>query len=279
MKKFFHSVSILCYDNDGGSGEGGGEGGEGGSADTGLAGQAGAGNANANANNAGGGDSGKTFTQEELNKILAEDKRKHQEKIKTLEASYQELLENQNLTKEERDKLQARLEDVQKAQLTKEQRAELERKKMEESYNNRLEEALKSASHWENLYKESTVDRSLQDAAMSADAFNPQQIIGLLKPMTTLKEEDGKLVPMIDFPDVSEKDGKPINTLRTPEDAVKRMRELPKMWGNLFKSNVVSGVGAGNANNAGNTDFDYENMTPEQYRKHRREIQERLSKR
>jgi len=213
-----------------------------------------------------------------LNKILADDKRKHQEKYQTLESSYQELLQNQNLTKEDRDKLKARLEDVQKSMRTKEQQAEYERKQAEERYENELKTTTEKASYWENLFKQETVARSLQDAASSADAFNPNQIVGLLKPMTQLKEVDGKLVPMVDFPDIDEKTGEEISTLRTPADAVKRMRDLPKMYGNLFKSNVVSGVGAGNASTA-KDNYDYKNMTPEEYRKYRQEIKDRLSNR
>lgn len=224
-------------------------------------------------------DSGKTFTQEDLNKILADDKRKHQEKYKQLEGSYQELLENQNLTKDERDKLKARLEDVQKSQRTKEQQVEYERKQAEEKYENELKTTMEQKEYWEGLFKQETLDRSLQDAAMVADAFNPNQIVGLLKPYTELKEDEGKFVPMVDFPDIDEKTGEEIRTLRTPSDAVKRMRDLPKMYGNLFKSNVVSGVGAGNAPGAGAADnLDYRSMTPEQYRKHRQAIKDNLSR-
>lgn len=234
-------------------------------------------------NNAGGGEGGeggqRTFTQEELNAILAEDKRKHKEKYEQLESSYKELLSNQNLTKEERDKLQARLEDVQKIQRSKEQQLEHERKQVEEKYETELKTYEEKANYWESLFKKETVARSLQDAASVADAFNPQQIVNLLKPFTELKEVEGQLTPMVEFPDVDEKTGEEISTLRTPSEAVKRMKDLPKMYGNLFKSNVVSGVGAGNAAGAGELDsMDYSNMTAEQYRKHRDAIKERLGR-
>jgi hypothetical protein len=274
MKKFFNPASILCFDGDDGDGIATGD-----PAAT-LANQAVMSTKKPDLKAGGGGNGGgKTFTQEELNAILAEDKRKHQERIKTLETDYQELLENQNLTKEQRDKLQSKLEDLQNAQLTVEQRAEREKKELEKKYQTDLKEVLADRERWETLYKQATVDRALQDAAMSADAFEPSQIVALLRPMTSLKEEEGQFVAMIDFPDISEKDGKPIKTLRTPADAVNRMRELPKKWGNLFNSNIVEGLGAGNANNAGGRDFDYSAMSPEQYRKHRNEIKERLSRR
>lgn len=225
-------------------------------------------------------DDQKTFTQEDLNRILADDKRKHQEKLKQVEGNYQELLKSQSLTKEERDKLKSDLQDLQKSQLTKEQQLERERKEAEEKYKNELKSEMERANHWEGLFKKETVNRSLQDAAMGAEAFNPNQIVGLLQPFTELKDVEGNLSPMVDFPDVDEKTGDEIRTLRTPQDAVKRMKELPKMYGNLFKSNVVSGVGAGNAPGTAEVDaIDYSKMTTEQYRKHRQAIKDKLSQR
>jgi hypothetical protein len=130
--------------------------------------------------------------------------------------------------------------------------------------------------HWEDLYKKETVARSLQDAAASGDAFNPSQIVGLLNPMTELKEIDGKLTPMVDFPDIDEKTGQPVQTQCSPADAVKRMRQLPKAWGNLFKSNIVSGVGAGQGETS-TADTDYQSMDPATYRKNRDAIIKQVS--
>jgi hypothetical protein len=259
--KFNDSVYVLCYE---GEGEGGvaappkeppkPEGGQPGTND-------------------------RRFTQEEVNKILAEDKRKHQEKYQQLEGSYQELLQNQNLTTEQRDDLKSKLEEVQKSLRTKEQQAEYERKQAEEKYKNELESQKTRADHWENLFKQKEIERSLQDAASFGDAYNSRQIVGLLKPFTTLKEDEGgTLTPMVDFPDIDEKTGEEITTLRTPTDAVKRMRELPKIWGNLFKSNVVSGVGSGQASTGDPDSFDYSNMSAEEYRKHRAAIKARLGR-
>lgn len=274
MKK----TSILCYEGEGfnegelnnaAGGQGGQAGQEGQEGQEGQAGQAGQ-----------AGQEGKTFTQEELNKILADDKRKHQEKYKQLEDSYKELLQNQNLTQDERDKMKSRLDDLQKSYRTKEQQIEYEKKKAQEEWEEKLKEENERADKWENMFKKETMDRSLQDAAMGTDAFNPNQIVSLLRPYTQLKddEESGSLKAMVDFPDIDEKTGEPVNTLRTPQDAVKRMRELPKMYGNLFKSNVVSGVGAGNASGTGDLDsMDYSKLTPEQYRKNRDQIKKRLS--
>jgi len=225
------------------------------------------------------------FTQDDLNKFLAEDRRKHQEKYKQLETSYQGLMQTKGLAEDEKQKLRVEFEDLQKTFRTKEQQMEFEKKQSTLKYESELTEWKQKAVRWEGAYKDQVVQTSLQDAAISGEAFNPNQIIGLLQPITELRpdidkegKETGRLVPMIDFPDIDEKTGESIKTLRSPKDAVKRMKELPQLYGNLFKSNVVSGVGAGTAagNVAGNGRVDASKLTPEQYRKIRQDNPELL---
>jgi hypothetical protein len=100
----------------------------------------------------------------------------------------------------------------------------------------------------------------LQDAAVVHDAFRSEQVVSLLRGKTKLIEETdqktqkttGKFKPMVEFEDVDATTGEPITTTRTPAEAVKRMKELPEIYGNLFKSNVVSGIGS-NSSTAGLT--------------------------
>jgi hypothetical protein len=56
------------------------------------------------------------------------------------------------------------------------------------------------------------------------------------------------------------------------------MKELRQLYGNLFKSNVVSGVGSGSADSVPNRNqpLDVSSLTPEQYRKIRTENPELL---
>jgi hypothetical protein len=102
--------------------------------------------------------------------------------------------------------------------------------------------------------------------------------------MAEKQDEDGNLMgsltPMIDFPDIDEKTGKEVISLRTPEQAVQRMKELPEHYGNLFRSNVVSGVGSGSATGGAQPGeggrIDPTSLTPEQYRRLRKENPEAL---
>jgi len=217
------------------------------------------------------------FTQEDLNKILAEDRRKHQAQVAKIQQTLEETLASKNLTAQEREQLAQRLEDVHKETRTKEQQTIHERKVLEEQYNNKLEEERKSRTQWENRFRESMVERSLQDAAVTGDAFQPAQVMTILRQMTRLSEvtDDktnkgtGKFKVVVDFPDNDPSTGEPIVTLHTPESAVKRMKELPAVYGNLFKSGVVSGIGSSSATgglaSGQSGKLDVRKLTPAQY--------------
>ena len=268
-----------CYDNEGESG------GDGGQAND-------AGQGSGNNGDGGQGDQGdqggdRTFTQEEVNKFLASDRRKHQEKYESLEGSYQQLLENESLSKDERNKLEESLENLRAQYRTKEQQAAHDRKKLEEEYTERLAEAEKQYEVWERRYMESTISRALQDAAVSHEAYNPSQVVALLRPMTKMVEKTdekgrglGEFEPMIDFADVDLETGESVMTQRTAENAVKRMQELPDLYGNLFKSGVVSGIGGNSATGGlapgANGQIDVRKLSPTQYREIREKNPELL---
>lgn len=239
-------AQTVCYE---------GEGGDPGSGDAGDGGDPGAGT---------GAGSGKTFTQDDVNKMLAADKRKHQAQLQKVEQQLQSLTQNTQLSQQERADLESSLEDVRKQLRTKEQQAAIEKKNLEEGYKTRLSEAEKKAQEWESRYTNETIGRSLTDAAVSGDAFNPMQVVELLRSRTKLVE--GK--PMVDFEDTHAETGERITTQLSPSDAIKRMRELSTVYGNLFKSNVVSGIGGGGAGSgaSGTGKVDVTKLTPEQYR-------------
>lgn len=269
MEKYYNLFGfILCFDGEGDAGDAGDVGDPGDTGDTGQA----DGSESAS-------DGDRSFTQADVNRFLADDRRKHEARYKKLEQTMQNQLKNAQLNAGERQKLQQELDDLQASFRTREQQAEYERKKAQQQYESQLKETQERAQRWETLFRSEKIDRSLLDAAGS-DAFNPTLIVDLLRPVTDLKEETnedgeptGKLVPMVNFNDIDEKTGEPIKTLRTPTEAVKRMKELPQVYGGLFKSNVVSGVGAGSAEGTvGKTGkVDVTKLSPEQYRKLREE--------
>jgi len=196
------------------------------------------------------------FTQDQVNAIVAADRRKLTDKYQQLETAYKDALENQNLTKEARAQLELKLEDVQKTYLTKEETLLNEKKKIEETLSKEANSWKEQAVRWENQFKQTLVDRTLQDAAVQYDAYNPSQMISLLRPMTKVTEKTddqgrgtGAYEVIVDLDDINGETGAHQVTRRAPTDAVKRMKELQDVYGNLFKTNVVSGIGGGTAPN------------------------------
>ncbi len=192
------------------------------------------------------------FDQEAVNKIvqdrLAKDRKKHEEKHKGLEKSYKDLLASKALTEEERERIQGQYDDLQKQNRTKEEQAKHEKRQLQDKYENELQEFKEAAVKWETQHKEYMIRTALTDAAVTHDAFLPAQIYDIVRKWTKLvdaTDESGKptgqLIPVVDLPDVDADTGKPIITQRTPSEAVERLKE--KLQPNLFKSNIVSGVG------------------------------------
>jgi len=223
----------------------------------------------------------KTFTQEELNSILAEDRRKHQTQLKTQEEKLQEVLKSQSLTEADRKALKENLESVQGQLRSAEAAAAKEKQELEQAYQVKLVETEKKAHSWEAMYRDSTIQRSLQDAAVKNDAFSSSQIVTILKPMTKLVEvldpvtqrPTGQYEVKVVMMDVNPKTNQREEMTRTPEEAVARMKQLPEEFGNLFKANVVSGIGSSSVTGGfapgqgGKLDAAaIKKLTPEQYR-------------
>ena len=114
--------------------------------------------------------------------------------------------------------------------------------------------------------------QSLTDAAAKADAWRQDQLATILRQMSRTeqtKDESGKYTGefkvVIDLPDMNDA-GEAVTTVHTPDSAVKRMKELPNSYGNLFKSGVVSGIGSGSgAGVVTNGKLDVRKLTPQQY--------------
>jgi hypothetical protein len=218
------------------------------------------------------------FNQEQVNAIVAADRRKLVEKYQSLEGMYKSALEDQNLTKEARAQLETKLEDVQKTYLTKEETLIAEKKKLEENLSKEANQWKEAANRWENQFKQTLVERTLQDAAVQHEAFNASQIISLLRPMTKVAEKlddhgkgTGQYEVIVDLADVNSETGTSQVTRRAPEDAVKRMKELKDLYGNLFKPNVVSGIGAGTAQGNGGGNIDRKKLSTAEYMRIRKE--------
>ena len=186
---------------------------------------------------------GKTFTQDQVNHLIATDRRKLEDALKKTEKQYQDLLSSQSLTEQERKALQANLEMVQGQLRSKEEQLQVEKKQIEETYAAKLQEMEKKATHFETLYRDSTIERALQDAAVKHEAWSPSQVVTLLRGQTKMLEVTdaktgkltGKYKPMVEMQSVNSTTGEVETKAYTPEDAVKKMKDDKDTWGNLFR--------------------------------------------
>ena len=109
-------------------------------------------------------------------------------------------------------------------------------------------------------FDSATVERSLQDAAIKGDAFNAEQVLPLLKPFTSIDASGNPIVSIENF-------------VMSPSEAITWMRNQPDRYGNLFRSNVIAGIGghstAGGARAPRGQNL--RNMNAEQYRAAKRE--------
>ena len=128
-------------------------------------------------------------------------------RCKKTEKQYQDLLSSQSLTEQERKALQENLEMVQGQLRSKEEQLQVEKKQIEETYAAKLQEMEKKASFFETLYRDSTIERALQDAAVKHEAWSPSQVVTLLRGQTKMLEvtdaKTGKLTgkynPMVEM--------------------------------------------------------------------------------
>jgi hypothetical protein len=198
----------------------------------------------------------RTFTQEDVNKIVQqrlakerEAQAKEQEKNKELITKLQELEKRADLTKEERDALNIRLEELRSEKLSKEGQLarELDTLKQENERIAREKEEVETT--WKTRYNNFRIEKELADAAIAHDARTPDQLVKLLKESTRIDQEidkvtnkpTGNLIVKTRITDFDE-DNQPFEVELTPREAVARLREMPEIWGNQFMSKAQPGI-------------------------------------
>jgi hypothetical protein len=224
----------------------------------------------------------KMISQEEVNRILADDRRKHSAKVQAAERALSDALESRNLTVRERDEMTQRLEELQASQRTRAEQEAHEKKQAAEKHAKELATTQKQAAEWKTKYESAMIDGAIVSAGNSAEVFSTAQFAALMRgraKMQTVEDGDGKREEVfLDFDDVDAESGRTYTASRPVAVAIRRMKELPNLYGNLFKSGVVSGAGgqsgAGGIGPGGK--IDVRNLTPQQYAKIRAENPEWL---
>ena len=200
----------------------------------------------------------KVTTQDQLNAVLKREKEKFRKEREKLVAQLEQHSQSTKLTTEQKDALEAQVEELRQANMTAEERARHQQTKLEKDYSGKLESATSSAKTWEARYQDLKIGYEIKGAAVSHEVLpnNIEFVEAWLRPRTRMVQdvgEDGRLADhwtaKVKFDD-ADKAGKPIILDLTVTDAVKRMKELPERYGNLFKGAASGGLG-GNTGSQG----------------------------
>ncbi len=192
----------------------------------------------------------KTFSQEQVNTILAEEKRKMQDRQRVVVSELEALKKNSALTVKEKDGLEKRLEELKTQHMTAEERARRAEEMAEKKRSGEVETLSGERDVWRKRHAKLVVDTAIINAAVTHKAIRPDQIIAMVQPKTRLVEtldNDGKPTgdhePRVALPDKN-KDGEDIVLDLTVDEAVKRMKEM-EQHGNLFNGGKTGGLGSG----------------------------------
>ena len=219
---------------------------------------------------------GKTYTQEDMTKLLNEERRKGNEAARAAMSELEALKPKLNMTKQERDEMDVRIKELNTRLMTNEEIAAQEQAKLRKAHEDTVAELTSKADQWQNRFTDAAIERSITDAAVVHDAYNPKQVVSLLRSNTRLVPKldgeghaTGQFQPMVQL-EVSGSDGETKTLELSPSEAVKRMREMDGSL-NLFKGTGVGGLGAGNQGPTGKRDIREIAKNPEEYRKLRAE--------
>lgn len=191
---------------------------------------------------------GKSFTQEDVNRLLAQEKRKHKQTAEKAIEEAKALRTKAQLTAEERDELDKRIGLLQDELLTKEELAKKNEEELRKQHEEHVTNLTVERDRWQQRFTDSTIKRSITDAAATHTAYNPTQIVAILGPNTRLVDvldengqPTGELTPKVKFQDV-DKEGKAVTLDLPPKEAVKRMKGMDQYL-NLFKIEGSGGAG------------------------------------
>lgn len=220
----------------------------------------------------------KKFTQADLNKFLAEDRKKHEKRVADTVSQLEALKKAKGLSDQEKENLQTQIDDLKNSLLTKEEQAKREKEKLEKTWATEKETLAKERDTWRFNFAAEAITNAITTASLKHKAISAEQVQAILKDHTRITEvldangkPTGRFMPKVKFAD-KDKDGNPIELDLTIEESVKRMKELPERFGNLFESDTPGGLGgSGNRNGFGGaSDANNPPTDPVQYREWRK---------
>jgi len=210
----------------------------------------------------------KTFTQDQVNAMLAENKRGLQASLSEAQQTLAQL-QQEGLTVEAKAELQQKLATLEESLLSEKERARLEKERAIKAKEEEKEAVAKERDTFKKKYFDHLIDTSILQAAASptSKAYNPNQLLAMLRPSASIVEVEGKDVTHLTINAVNDKN-KPI-TLTLPVAEALAEFAKDKNNQNLFASEGTDGLGfrRGAANN--NPQDGLKGMSFKEYEKNR----------
>ena len=117
----------------------------------------------------------KTFTQEEVNSLLAKNKKALKEKNEELAKELETLQEQQKLTGQAKADLEKRIKELREEHMSESEKLEAQRKALKDESEN----IAKERDLWKRRFIDSAVKTTITNEAAKLNAFNPAHIVAL----------------------------------------------------------------------------------------------------
>lgn len=199
----------------------------------------------------------KQFSQDDVNRMMAADRKKATDANKALADQLQKSQETAGLTQKERDELQTQIESLQKTYMTKDELQKQETEKLKKQEAEEKKKLAEDRDTWKGQYSTLFIKGEIVQAALQNKAFSTEQMVDYLSPRTKLEPEigedkkpTGQFIPMTTI-HVPDDKGKIIPMQLSIADAVKKMKELPDRFGNFFQVEGSGGLGGNNRGGGG----------------------------
>lgn len=224
--------------------------------------------------------------QDQLNTMIASNRKGLTQKNLEIVQQLEKLKSQHTAKTQEHDDLEAQIEELRTQHLSTEEMAKHNAEKAGKEHQKIVDSLTVDSNKWKTLYKNQTTQRSLLDAAVQGEAIRAEQIVSMLETMTSVVEVadsvgkgTGAYKTIVKFNDVNEA-GERVTIDLSPIDAVNRMKELPKLYGNLFKGTSTGGLGADGNTDGGSTSTKLADITKdrESYKKWRKDSDLDMSK-
>ena len=211
----------------------------------------------------------KTFTQEEVNKLMANNRQKLQSDFATASKELNQAKLDANASQEEIATLKSQTTVLEESLMTEKELADRKLAQTEEQQVTALADATTKATFWETRHYNSLIAADITEAAALEKAHNPAQVVQLLRDNSkVVTDAEGTLSVQITL-DAVDKDGKATKLVLDPKAALKEYASRQENM-NLFTAPGTGGLGMNRGRD--NTPVNPKTMTPAEYLEYRKEL-------